>query len=378
MRTFDTYLIRHLAIATVVIGFALAGVIFLTQSLKFLELVIEAGASSMSFWALSFLALPRFLEVILPLALMAGVLFIYNRMVMDLELIVARAAGMSTMALARPAVIVATILCVVMLFITLWGAPKSLSTMKQMQQVVRAQFSNLLFREGVFNQVGSGLMLYIREREGAGELRGLLIHDSREADVLPSTIIAQSGQVISNEDGYQVTVFDGARHQYNHESGILQRLNFDSYKIELPASDKVNVRWREPEERTIVELLNPDLQNRYDAKNLREFQVEIHRRFTSPLMSLALCFVGLSALLLGPVNRRGQGKRIMMAVGAAFMIQGGYLSAFNIARDSNVGLVMMYGCVLLPLIILPFLFSAAGEKLRRSLFYKPQNNEAAS
>jgi len=212
-------------------------------------------------------------------------------------------------------------------------------------------------------------MLYIREREGAGELRGLLIHDSREADVLPSTIIAQSGQVISNEDGYQVTVFDGARHQYNHESGILQRLNFDSYKIELPASDKVNVRWREPEERTIVELLNPDLQNRYDAKNLREFQVEIHRRFTSPLMSLALCFVGLSALLLGPVNRRGQGKRIMMAVGAAFMIQGGYLSAFNIARDSNVGLVMMYGCVLLPLIILPFLFSAAGEKLRRSLHF---------
>lgn len=378
MRTFDSYMMKHLAIATLVIGVVLAGVIFLTQSLRFLELVIEAGASSLSFWALSFLALPRFLEIILPLALMAGVLFVYNRMVLDLELVVARSAGMSTLALARPAALLSVILCGVLLFITLWGAPKALSSMQQMQQVVRAQFSNLLFREGVFNQVGNGLMLYIREREGAGELRGLLIHDSREKDALASTIIAQKGQVISNEDGYQVTVFNGARHQYNAQSGVLQRLNFDSYKIELPSSEKVNKRWREPEERTIFELLHPDFKNHNDVKNAREFRIEIHRRFTSPFMAISLCFVALSALLLGPVNRRGQSKRIMGGVAAAFVVQGGYLSAFNMALDSNVGLVVMYLFVGAPLVILPFLFSSAGDRMRRKLFYKPHVNGEVS
>lgn len=369
---------RYVLIATLVIAFVLAGVVFLTQSLRFLELVIEAGASNLSFWALSFLALPRFLEIILPLALMAGVLFVYNRMVFDLELVVARAAGMSTMALARPAVVLSMMVCGVLFFVTLWGAPKSLASMQQMQQVVRAQFSNLLFREGVFNQVGNGLMLYIREREGAGELRGLLIHDSRDKDILPSTIIAQRGQVISNENGYQVTVFNGARHQYNNETGVLQRLNFESYKIDLPSSDQIKTRWREPEERTISELLNPDLQNHNDVRSVREFQIEIHRRFTSPIMAVSLCFVGLAALLLGPINRRGQGRRIMIAVAAAFVIQGGYLSAFNIARDSNLGLAFMYLFVGLPLVILPFLFSAAGERMRRKLFYNAPGREVES
>ena len=54
-------------------------VILLTQSLRFLELVIESGASSGSFWILTLLALPRFFEIIGPLSLMAATIFVYNR-----------------------------------------------------------------------------------------------------------------------------------------------------------------------------------------------------------------------------------------------------------------------------------------------------------
>jgi len=371
MRIFDIYLFRNLLIASLVIGFALAGVIFLTQSLRFLELVIESGASSLTFWILSFLALPRFLEVILPLALMAAILFIYNRMTLDSELVVARTAGFSPMRLARPAIILSGLFSVLLLFITLWGAPKSLATMKQMQQEIKAQFSGLLFREGVFNQVGSGLMLYIRERKAGGELEGLLIHDSRDLAVLPSTIIAQRGQVVSDEEGYKVTVFDGARHQYNSESGILQRLNFDRYLIDLPASDPVRRRWREPEERTIIQLLNPNPDNARDQNSQRDFDLEVHRRFTAPLLCMVLTLVSLSALLMGPVNRRGQGARIFAAVCVGVIIQGGYLSAFSVARQNDWGLALMYGLLLLPLVILPFLMSGVGAGLRRKIFYKP-------
>ena len=92
---FDKYLFRSILIATVFMTLTLATIIFLSQSLRFLELVIESGASSKMFWVLTFLALPRFFEVVVPIALMAATLFTYNRLTMDSELVVMRSAGYS-------------------------------------------------------------------------------------------------------------------------------------------------------------------------------------------------------------------------------------------------------------------------------------------
>ena len=180
MRVFDRYVLRNLAVATVFIAAVLSAVVFLTQSLRFLELVIESGASSGAFWILTVLALPRFLEIILPIAVLAGVIFIYHRMTIDSELVAIKAAGFSPMALARPAIMLACVTTVILWGMTMWVAPRSLSEMQHMRSVIKAQFSALLFREGVFNQVGTGLTVYIRERTSEGELRGLMIHDSRE------------------------------------------------------------------------------------------------------------------------------------------------------------------------------------------------------
>ena len=100
---FDRYLMKNLLLATLFTALSLAAVIMLTQSLRFLELIINSGASSLSFFALTFLALPRFFEVILPIALMIGVVFIYNRMTTDSEIVVMRASGLSPMRLGQPA-----------------------------------------------------------------------------------------------------------------------------------------------------------------------------------------------------------------------------------------------------------------------------------
>ena len=83
---FDRYLLRHLLLATIFVAVSLAAVIMLTQSLRFLELIINSGASGLSFFTLNFLALPRFFEVILPIALMIATVFTYNRMSADSEL----------------------------------------------------------------------------------------------------------------------------------------------------------------------------------------------------------------------------------------------------------------------------------------------------
>ncbi len=370
MKLFDRYVFKNLLVATVFTAAILAVVIMLTQSLRFLELVMEAGASSGVFWMLTFLALPRFLEIILPLALMGAVLFIYNRMMADSELIVIRAVGFGPSRLARPAVILSCIAACALWGVTMWVAPKSLAAMQMKRQEVKAQFSTLIFREGVFNRVGNGLTVYARKRADDGTLLGLMIHDSRPEQPNPVTVLANRGVLVAGEKGYEVLVYDGTRQEYNAEKQILNRLNFERYTIAFPDKDPIDERWQEPNERTIFELLNPDPSLVLDEDSLREFKIEIHRRVVSPLLAVAFTLIACALLLIGPVNRRGQVRRIISAVMIVVCIQGIYIASLSIARQSNIGFVMMYGLALLPILSCGFLLSGFGDYVRRGLFYK--------
>ena len=372
MYVFDRYVLRNLAMATGFIAVTLAAIVFLTQSLRFLELVIESGASGTSFWLLAFLALPRFLEIILPIALLAGIIFIYNRMTIDSELVAIKAAGYSPMQLARPALMLAAVITLLLWSITMWVTPASLSSMQHLRQVIKTQFSALLFREGVFNQAGSGLTVYMRARTSEGELRGLMIHDTRNPEVNPSTIMAKRGVIVAQPEGEQVLVFDGSRQEYDPKKGTLHRLNFERYTIDLPASDPVRTRWREPEERTIFELVNlaPNDEARSDPKARYEFIVEIHRRIVAPLIALAYTFMACACLLTGPLERRGQGKKIAFAIASAVTLQALFLMTFSLARDSVIGLPLMYLLVAAPCFMALFFLSGSGEKFRRRVLYQ--------
>lgn len=369
MARFDTYLFRNLLIATVFITLVLSAVVFLTQSLQFLELVVESGASSLSFWYLTSLALPRFFEVIVPLAMMASVVFVFNKMNMDSEMVAIRSIGFSPFQIGRPAILLALLLTFFLYALSMFAAPVALDTMRKMEQVIKAQFSTALFREGVFNRAGSGLTVYIREKNADGEMAGLVIHDNRKDNPNPSTVLAKRGVVINTDDAFQVVVYEGSRQEFDAEKGVLQRLNFERYIIDLPDSDPVRQRWREPEERTLLELFNPDMEEERDVEAIRDFQIEINERLTGPLLTIVYTLIALAILLIGPIDRRGQGKRIMLVILLVMCIQGLYLTSSDIARNSDFGFAMMYALILVPSLVAGFAISGGSEKIRRKILY---------
>ena len=50
-------------------------------------------------------------------------------------------------------------------------------------------FTQMLLREGAFNQIAPGLTMYVRERDGQ-ELRGILVHDARDSTAV-ITLLAE-------------------------------------------------------------------------------------------------------------------------------------------------------------------------------------------
>ncbi|MCB9963943.1 MAG: LptF/LptG family permease [Rhodospirillales bacterium] len=370
--TLSSYILRNLLTTLTLVSIVLATIIFLTQSMKFLELVLSSGAASSTFWLLTLLVLPRFLEVILPISMAVSVIFIYVRMMSDNELAVLRSNGLSPLRLATPPLILATFLVVLLWLMTLWLTPESMRKVEFMQTKLKSEFSTVLFQEGVFNRFGNDITVFIRDRGPDGELRGLIVHDKRDRNPHPVTITARSGKVTTTADGKtQITVFDGSRQDFDPKTQILNRLDFERYKIDLPGSAAITDKWRDAYERTTPELLSPNLEDSRDADNLSQFRIELHRRILSPLLTFTFLFTVLPVLLLGTYGRQGSFKRVMGASLAVLLLQALYLTGLNITKKHEMaGLLSMYILIFAPILAGTLLMSRHGEALRSFIFYR--------
>jgi lipopolysaccharide export system permease protein len=358
MGIIDRYIFKQILLATIFVTAVLAALVFLMQSLRFIDLVVNAGASGIYIWLQTLLYLPGFFEIILPIGLVAAVLFIYNRLTMDSELIVLRALGFSPARLARPALILSFILGVILFIIMGWISPVSKSEAITIRQDIKAQMSSLVFREAVFNEAGSKLMVYIRDRDSKGRLNGLIIHDSRDPTKPASTVIARSGVLVSTPTGQQVMVYNGSRQEVDSKTGVMKRLDFDQYTIDLPEAEKnQDKRWSEPEERTTGELIKSINDKESETRAARrELRVELQKRFLLPFLVPGFSLIGLSFLLMGNHERRGQSGRILVAVIAIVLLEIMFLTSYNLAKQSPAGFPLMLLTVLLPFLYAAFSF----------------------
>src|ERR1700722_18734618 len=119
----NLYLLRQLLVAFIFADVAVTFVILFTQSFRLLSLVIDNSSTMWFFFRLMALSVPTFLPLVLPLGLGVAVLFVYNKLAVDSELVVMRAVGVSPMRQARPALVLAGLTLIVGYLLTLWIAP---------------------------------------------------------------------------------------------------------------------------------------------------------------------------------------------------------------------------------------------------------------
>ena len=86
----DRYTFRQVFVATLVVTGGVVALIWLIQSLRFVELVVNRGLSLGVFLRLTGLLIPGFVAVILPITCFVVVQFVYQRLAGDRELTVMR------------------------------------------------------------------------------------------------------------------------------------------------------------------------------------------------------------------------------------------------------------------------------------------------
>lgn len=346
------YIFKSLSLSTIYAVAGLTITIWLSQSLKLIELVVEAGAPLRLFIWLLLLTIPTFLGIVLPIALVGATLFTYNRLTTDSELVVMRSAGMGPWGLARPALALAVGVTLAVFSLNVYITPAAHRELVRLEYAIRDDHSQLLLREGVFNEVGRKLSVYVRERGSGGQLTGVVIHDAR-APAKPVTVIGDRAMMVYGPTGARFIVYNGNRQELDRASGTLSQLYFERYELELNfAGEESGERPPDARERTMWELLHPDEigMGNADPKARQQLIAEFHHRLASPLLTPAFMMMGLACLLSGEFNRRGQSGRITLAAALVVALQAASLSTTSLAAKLPHFVPLMY---LLPLLMLP-------------------------
>ncbi len=349
MTRLERYLFRNLLVATCYSTAGLTVTIWLTQSLRLIEIVVEAGAPLRLFLWLLLLTVPTFLGIVLPIGLVGAVLFTYHRLIMDSELVVMRAAGLGPFRLARPALVLAGAVMGIVYTLNLWLTPAAHRELVRMEAAVKSDFSQLFLREGVFNDITDHLSVYFRERDSDGNLHGVLIHDGREPTKMV-TIMGDRAVMVLNETGARFIIFNGNRQEMDQGRRRLSELLFERYAIDIKmAAQTSDDRWPDARERSMVELLNPPAEVHKIDRAVRQMRAELHHRLSSPLLTMAFALIALASLLPGEFNRRGQGGRVSIAISSVVVVQSLALGLTSLSTRHPGFIALMY---LLPLLVL--------------------------
>jgi lipopolysaccharide export system permease protein len=339
------YILRQALAIMLFVAVSFTAAVWLVQSLRLIDLIVNRGLSLGLFVYLAILILPRFIDVVLPIAVFIAILFTYNRLLSESELIVMRAAGMSDAALARAALIAGAVGFTILLSFSFYFLPAANRAFKDLQFEIRNRFASVLLQDGIFNTLSDRLTIYVRARDSNGELLGLLIHDTHDADK-PITIVAERGTFVDTDAGPRVLMVNGNRQQYDRAGAKLSALSFDKYTLDLAAyRDAPGLRERQPDELFLHELLFRPTQ-----PGDHSHSIEAHLRLITPLTALAFCAIPLACLLTGEFNRRGQTQRVLLAILVAFLFEALDVGFKNLAGRTLFAVPLLYLNVALPIL----------------------------
>jgi len=352
-------------VGMVLITLSLTCIIWLSQSLRFIEMIVNQGVSTATFIYLTILMLPSFLTHILPVSLFCIVIFIYAKLTSDKELVIMQAAGKSKIFLAKPGVILSILVLIFTYILNLYILPESYRKFRELQWEIR-NYSHIIFKEGTFTDI-AGVTVYVRERSSDGQLLGILAHDKRDPNKT-ETWMAAKGALIETSTGSKFVMFDGNRQAIDPETRQLSILYFDQGILDLKDlgsnSGATIIRHREARERPLKELLNASKIIDISPKNIGKFTVEAHKRLSSPLTTLGFALIGLACLLNTGFSRESQTKAIIISglIVASLLVSA--LGFQNFAARNLTLVPLIYFHAFTPIFVAGY-FLLRREKIKR-------------
>ncbi len=346
MKQLSRYIFFQLFFVVGAATLLLTSIVWFAQSLRYIEFIANKGVSFFLFFEMIFYLLPNLVIIVAPIAVLVGVLFIYNKLIADHELVVMRASGVGNWELAKPAILISLIYTFIIFLFTSYFLPLSSKKYRDISVALREKSLTSLLQVGQFNTSGK-FTVYARTQDLEGNFLGILIYDGRQKES-PVLIMAEKGVIFNKEEGGYIRLLNGNRQEKDLNTGKPSILYFDRYTIEAQekfTNGKKEGRILRPYERYIGDLLYP--KKTLPTSTQLEFISAAHQRLISPLFALAFGLLGTCVLILGHFNRRGRGGRILLACLLASFVEVGTMVFLHTLKYATFMIFLSYSLVII-------------------------------
>lgn len=326
----------------------LVAVYWVNRAVLLFDDLIADGQSAWVFLEFTALTLPNVIWLVLPVAAFVAAVYVTNRMMSESELVVLQATGFSPFRLARPVLYFGLIVAVMMSVLGHVLVPASRGRLAERSDEIADNVTARLLNEGAFLHPAEGITVYIQQVTPAGELRNILLSDSRAAD-RTTTYTAASAMLVKGDAGPKLVMFDGMAQHLSQPGAQLSTTRFADFAFDIGAL----IAAREERQLRLSDMFTPDLLSLGDddlagmGTTPLAVSNEVHDRFVQPLLAPVAALLGFAALLMGGFSRFGLWQNIGVAVGLLIVVKMIGNATVGAAQKSAAAVPLLY----LPVVI---------------------------
>ncbi|HCA91202.1 MAG TPA: hypothetical protein DEP10_04605, partial [Alphaproteobacteria bacterium] len=347
---FDRYLFAQMLRVAFAVTVTLVGIMWLFQTIRILELVINRGAPLADFMVMSVTVIPLWLTVAMPIGTFIAIIWVFHRSLADRELLVAQASGRSAHQLARAPMALGLLVTSFLVFNSVILLPFSFSIYKQIQFKLRNAIPTVMLQDNVFIDVVDGMTMLIGKKYDDGLAEDVFIHDERDNGAIV-TLTARVGQFVEKDGQPAVILQDGQRVELTDAGNAGATLLFDTHTV------FITPRERRQATRMPIEMNEDKIRNLLDPATspspgyVDQRVAEGHYRIVSPMLALALGLVASAGVLFGQIRQSTWSRRTIVTVAVGVACIAALVSSRSLATQISEFRILIYLSTIVPVAI---------------------------
>ena len=359
----SSYILKRLCASIGVLATILVVLLWLTQSLKFIEVIVNHNVSLQGYFSLIVYLLPDMFVKVAPVCTLIGALLAYGKLTLDNELQVMQALGKSPWQILHPGMVLAGFLTLSLLFLNIFTIPNAYRAFRTQEFQLRNQFSSSIVGDGSFNVIKS-LTIFVEKRRSAKEFEGVFIHDNGEHSEKkakkPYTIFAKEGILKKINNQYVLVLHNGTRQEKDNNDTV-QSFEFDELVYNFDSfTTIVNTRNLKPYEKDIRELFQVNNENSENSKLQMRMAAEGHQRILLPFLCLINMLMVALTMVVNRPSRRLRRKRIIYLILAGVIFQWLILNLLQLQLRFHFSAFIAY-CLVITSLIMAFIALRYGK-----------------
>ncbi len=291
MKIYKKYLIKNLFKHFLLILFILTTIIWTTRIIRYISYITDYGVDLIGFIRIIISVLPNLLLITIPISAFITIIFCYNKLIKNNELIILQNSGLKLFDMITPPLIMSFFLCAFSFLVILYFLPKSNVEFENIKVYLRNSITNILLNKtNSFNNFDN-ITIFSKKSNG-NTLYSLLIYIKDPDGKIDKILYAKNGIL----NGNYITLLDGNLQEFKTDNKKdLKLLFFEKYTIDISKYYNINDIKNSIDEDTMFlsELL------KIKDKN-QKIKAEILERITNPFISIVL--VLFSSILVLNLN----------------------------------------------------------------------------